>query len=105
MQVDIEMNSLEDAFIKIAEKDIEEEAKENKALANAQHQLSEQEEKQAFDDYAQYTGEQSSISKISVIFINRLRNFYRTGYQWVMVFCPLLFVVLELFLLYAVLES
>ena len=37
MQVDIEMNSLEDAFIKIAEKDIEEEAKENKALANAQH--------------------------------------------------------------------
>lgn len=33
MQVDIEMNSLEDAFIKIAEKDIEEEAKENKALA------------------------------------------------------------------------
>ena len=33
MQVDIEMNSLEDAFIKIAEKDIEEEAKENKAPA------------------------------------------------------------------------
>ena len=27
MQVDIELNSLEDAFIKIAEKDIEEEAK------------------------------------------------------------------------------
>lgn len=45
------------------------------------------------------------MSKISVIFINRLRNFYRTGYQWVMIFCPLLFVVLELFLIYAVLES
>lgn len=45
------------------------------------------------------------MSKISVIFINRLRNFYRTGYQWVMVFAPLLFVVLELFLIYAVLES
>jgi len=33
MQVDIELNSLEDAFIKIAEKDIEQEMKENKALA------------------------------------------------------------------------
>jgi hypothetical protein len=36
------MNSLEDAFIKIAEKDIEEEAKENKALADAQHSLTEE---------------------------------------------------------------
>lgn len=35
MQVDIEMNSLEDAFIKIAERDILEEAKENKKLAQA----------------------------------------------------------------------
>ena len=33
MQVDIELNSLEDAFIKIAEKDIEEEIENNKALA------------------------------------------------------------------------
>ena len=33
MQVDLELNSLEDAFIKIAEKDIEEEVKKNKALA------------------------------------------------------------------------
>ena len=105
MQVDVEMNSLEDAFIKIAEKDIEEEAKENKALAQAQHQLSEQEEQQAFDEYAQYTGEQSSMSKISVIFVSRLRLFYRNGFQWVLIFAPLLFVVLELFLIYAILES
>jgi len=33
MQIDIELNSLEDAFIKIAEKDIEEEVKLNKDLA------------------------------------------------------------------------
>ena len=33
MQSDIEMNSLEDAFIKIAEKDIVEEMEQNKALA------------------------------------------------------------------------
>ena len=35
LQADIELNSLEDAFIKIAEKDIEEEMKRNKALAQA----------------------------------------------------------------------
>jgi len=35
MQVDIELNSLEDAFIKIAEKDIEQEMQENRALAQA----------------------------------------------------------------------
>ena len=51
MQVDLELNSLEDAFIKIAEKDIEEEIKENKALAQAAHFMSEEEEKAAFDDY------------------------------------------------------
>ena len=51
LQVDLELNSLEDAFIKIAEKDIEEEIKENKALAQAAHFMSEEEEKAAFDDY------------------------------------------------------
>ena len=44
MQVDIELNSLEDAFIKIAEKDIEEEAKQNRALAQAQQFMTVDEE-------------------------------------------------------------
>jgi len=51
MQVDIELNSLEDAFIKIAENDIKEEVKQNKALAQAHILMSEEEEKTAFDDY------------------------------------------------------
>lgn len=59
MQVDIELNSLEDAFIKIAEKDIEEEIKQNKALAQAQHALSPEEEERAFDDYKRFEGVQS----------------------------------------------
>ena len=41
VQVDIELNSLEDAFIKIAEKDIEEEAQQNQALAQAQMVMTE----------------------------------------------------------------
>ena len=44
MQVDIELNSLEDAFIKIAEKDIGEEAKQNRALAQAQQFMTVDEE-------------------------------------------------------------
>ena len=60
MQVDLELNSLEDAFIKIAEKDIEEEMENNKALAQAAKHMSEEEEKAAFDDYTRYTGEQST---------------------------------------------
>ena len=94
MQVDIEMNSLEDAFIKIAEKDIEEEAKENKALAQAQHALSEEEEKRAFDDYAQFEGEQNFLQKVYFVFLNRLLQFYRAGYQWAILFTPLLYIIL-----------
>ena len=51
LYVDIELNSLEDAFIKIAEKDIEEEILKNKALAQAQKFLSPDEEEAAFNDY------------------------------------------------------
>jgi hypothetical protein len=56
MQVDIELNSLEDAFIKIAEKDIEEEAQQNKALAQAQEFMTPEEEAAAFEDYKEFTG-------------------------------------------------
>ena len=80
MQVDIELNSLEDAFIKIAEKDIEEEIENNKALAQAQKFMSPEEEQAAFDDYKSYEGEQSPLQKIAVIYINRLKVFYRSSF-------------------------
>lgn len=57
MQVDLELNSLEDAFIKIAEKDIEAEMEHNKKLAEAAKQMTEEEEKAAFDDYQRFEGE------------------------------------------------
>jgi ABC-type multidrug transport system ATPase subunit len=48
LQVDIELNSLEDAFIKIAEKDIEKEMERNQALAKAMLVMSPEEEDAAF---------------------------------------------------------
>ena len=55
MQADIELNSLEDAFIKIAEKDILKEMEENKAFGEKNDKfLSEADEEQAFEDYKNY---------------------------------------------------
>lgn len=94
LQIDIELNSLEDAFIKIAEKDIEEEIKQNKALAQAQRFMSQEEEDAAFDDYARFEGEQSMLQKIGVIFVNRLKNFSRSTFQWFILVVPLLYVII-----------
>ena len=57
MQVDLELNSLEDAFIKIAEKDIEQEMEHNTALAQAAKHMSPEQERLAFEDYQNFVGE------------------------------------------------
>jgi hypothetical protein len=44
-------------------------------------------------------------SKIYVVFLNRLRQFYRSGYQWAVLFTPLMYIIFQLFMIYAVLES
>ena len=55
VQADIELNSLEDAFIKIAEKDIQKEMEENKAFGEKGEKfLSEEDEERAFEDYKNY---------------------------------------------------
>ena len=40
-----------------------------------------------------------------VIFINRLKIFYRSGYQWYILTVPLLYVIIQLFVVYAVLVT
>ena len=105
MQVDLELNSLEDAFIKIAEKDIEEEMQNNKALAQANIFMSEEEEKSAFTDYARFTGEQSTVQKMTVILLNRMRVFYRSPYQWFVLVIPLIYVLIQLFIAYSVIVT
>lgn len=99
------MNSLEDAFIKIAEKDIEEEMVHNKALAQAAKHLTEEEEKQAFDDYQRFEGEQSTVQKIMVIMLNRLRVFYRSPFQWFVLLVPMLYVIIQLFIAYSIIAT
>ena len=105
VQVDIELNSLEDAFIKIAEKDIEEEAQQNQALAQAQMVMTEEEELAAFEDYKQFPGEQSFWQKVFVIYWNRIRVFLRSGFQWYVLMIPLLYVIIQLFIAYAIIVT
>ena len=56
IQIDIELNSLEDAFIKIAQDDIKTEQDKIQQQANALYQMSEQAEQDALDDYAKFEG-------------------------------------------------
>ena len=105
VQVDIELNSLEDAFIKIAEKDIEEEAQQNQALAQAQMVMTEEEEVAAFEDYKQFPGEQSFWQKVLVIYWNRIRVFARSGFQWYVLMIPMLYVIIQLFIAYAIIVT
>ena len=58
-QIDIELNSLEDAFIKIAEADIKEEESKVKEIAQKELYLSEADEEKAMRDYFEYEGRQS----------------------------------------------
>ena len=59
IQIDIELNSLEDAFIKIAQDDIKTEQEKIQQQANALYQMSEQAEQDALDDYAKFEGNKS----------------------------------------------
>lgn len=92
LQIDIELNSLEDAFIKIAEDDFNKQVEENEDLHRDRKIMTPAEEKAAFDDYKLYTGEQSSLKKISVIYLNRMKMFQRTMFQWYILSYPLLFI-------------
>jgi len=75
LQIDIELNSLEDAFIKIAEDDFNKQVEEDENLHRDRKIMTPAEEKAAFDDYKAYTGEQSSLKKIGVIYLNRMKMF------------------------------
>lgn len=58
-QIDIELNSLEDAFIKIAENDIKEEEKKSKEIAQRDRFMSAEDEENALRDYFEYEGRQN----------------------------------------------
>ena len=44
------------------------------------------------------------MQKIYFVFLNRLLQFYRAGYQWAILFTPLLYIVLQLVTIWAILK-
>jgi len=103
--IDIEQNSLEDAFIKIAESDIKQEEAKIREMAQQELHMTEEEEKKAMQDYFEYEGRQNCCQKIGVIFLHRLQNFYRSSTQWVACLLPLAFVAIMIFVLYSILKA
>ena len=67
--------------------------------------MTEEEEKKAMQDYFEYEGRQNCCQKISVIFLHRLQNFYRSSTQWVASLLPLAFVAIMIFVLYSILKA
>ena len=67
--------------------------------------MSESEEAAAFEAYKNFEGQQSFFQKVGVLFINRLRIFIRSGFQWYVLCIPLLYVVIQLFIAYAIIVS
>ena len=67
--------------------------------------MTEEEEKKAMQDYFEYEGRQNCCQKISVIFLHRLQNFYRSSTQWVASLLPLAFVAMMIFVLYSIMKS
>jgi hypothetical protein len=93
-QIDIELNSLEDAYVKIAEDEImaaEEKRKKEQGKATL---MSPEEVQMEFDAYKRYGSNQSYLQKIGVIYVNRLRQFYRDSAQWFLISFPLLYVLI-----------
>lgn len=104
-QIDIELNSLEDAFIKIAEADIKDEENIAKEIAQKEFYMSAEDEELAMRDYFEYEGRQSCCQKICVITLHRLQLFYRSGVQWVACLLPLAFVSMMCFCFYTITRS
>ena len=73
VQIDLELNSLEDAFIKIAEADIKKEEEKVKEL-----HMSPEDEEKAMRDYFEFEGRQNCCQKILVVTKHRLLLFYRS---------------------------
>lgn len=97
VMIDLELNSLEDAFIKIAEGDIRAEEQKMQALANKELFLSAEDEEKAMQDYFSFEGRQSCCKKVTYVLIHRLHLFKRDGLQWFASIIPIIFVAMMAF--------
>ena len=55
--------------------------------------------------YLATCGEQSTVQKMMVILLNRMRVFYRSPYQWFVLVIPLIYVLIQLFIAYSVIVT
>ena len=101
IQIDLELNSLEDAFIKIAERDIRKEQDEIKEQAQKELYMSEEDEQKAMEEYFAFEGHQSACSKICMVAHHRIKLFYRDASQWIALLIPILFVTMMAYILYS----
>ena len=67
--------------------------------------MSPEQEDAAFADYAAFQGEQSSLQKIKVVFINRMKVFARSSFQWFILLVPLIYVIIQLFIAFAIIKT
>ena len=105
VMIDLELNSLEDAFIKIAESDILAEEQKMQALANKELFLSPEDEEKAMEDYFSFEGRQNCCMKIIYVLVHRLHLFKRDGLQWFAVIVPIMFVAMMSFQFYSIMRT
>ena len=73
-QVDVELNSLEDAYVKIAEDEI---AASDAAKQEQDQPAFAQTEEQDFQEYAGTVGTQTFWKKVTTVAMVRIRSFFR----------------------------
>lgn len=88
------MNSLEDAFLKIAETDIREKEEQKREEGKEIDKLTDEEEAKWLEEYFKYEGQQSISAKIWYVLLHRLQLFYRSSFQWAAALIPIFFVTM-----------
>lgn len=99
VQTDIELNSLEDAFVKIAEDEISagEPARAHVEDTN-QHA-------QEFNAYHSFEGNQKGGAIMRAIIGLRLQTFSRDKKNWIWLYMPLIYVITNLVIVYALIVT
>lgn len=100
--LDIELNSLEDAFIKIAESDIRAEDEASKKVLEEKLNLTQEQIEASMGEYFTYEGRQSSCQMIGAVASHKLFAFLRSRLGMTALFMPLIFTSMQLFIVWSV---
>ena len=101
-QVDVELNSLEDAYVKIAEDEI---AAKDAELAEHKSSEINYDEQEDFLKFVDNVGTQSFWKKVITVTMIRIRSFKRQSYQVIAIFVPLINVSTGMVMTYAFIKA